>query len=363
MDLLELAFSEDAASFSQAEEYEDSNTAIDWIRHHCRMGGGAAADRVCVGLMAGRVPQSVAALEEGRIGFPHLALIARTMDAVKNSARGIGEELLLEQAEKVSVGRFHHVCHHARHSADAEGYAVDQARMEEESNLCVNRAPEGPVHLKGCLGPVGGATLLTALEPLAKRGGKEDNRSREKRLADALVELALRTLDAGSLPQHGGQKPHLTVTASLETVRALPGAPAGELEFSLPISAKTVERLSCDCSLTRVLLSGESTVIDVGRAFRVVPGAMRKALWAEQKHCQWPGCDRAASSTSAHHLLHWCKGGGTDRDNLCLLCHRHHWMVHEGCWQLVKSDDGRFLAVPPLGDYRYWARGPTKAIS
>ncbi|MEO8744280.1 MAG: hypothetical protein ABI401_03075 [Candidatus Dormibacter sp.] len=30
-----------------------------------------------------------------------------------------------------------------------------------------------------------------------------------------------------------------------------------------------------------------------------------------------------------------------------LLCHRHHWMVHEGHWQLVKSDDGKILAIPP----------------
>jgi hypothetical protein len=25
-------------------------------------------------------------------------------------------------------------------------------------------------------------------------------------------------------------------------------------------------------------------------------------------------------------------GGTTDLDNLILLCHRHHWMVHEGNW-------------------------------
>ena len=36
--------------------------------------------------------------------------------------------------------------------------------------------------------------------------------------------------------------------------------------------------------------------------------------------------------------------------NLVLLCYRHHWMVHEGQWQLVKTDDGKFLAIPPQLD-------------
>jgi hypothetical protein len=30
-----------------------------------------------------------------------------------------------------------------------------------------------------------------------------------------------------------------------------------------------------------------------------------------------------------------------------LLCYRHHWMVHEGQWQLVKTDEGNILAIPP----------------
>jgi hypothetical protein len=45
--------------------------------------------------------------------------------------------------------------------------------------------------------------------------------------------------------------------------------------------------------------------------------------------------------------VHWVHGGTTDLDNLILLCFRHHWMVHEGKWQLVRADDGRMLAIPP----------------
>jgi hypothetical protein len=41
------------------------------------------------------------------------------------------------------------------------------------------------------------------------------------------------------------------------------------MEFSLPVSSRTVERWACDCSVTRVLMQ-DSVVIDVGRAKRVI---------------------------------------------------------------------------------------------
>ena len=56
--------------------------------------------------------------------------------------------------------------------------------------------------------------------------------------------------------------------------------------------------------------------------------------------------------------MHWVFGGPTDRKNLVLLCYRHHWLVHEGGWQLVRTDDGRLLAVAPLHDVLGRARAP-----
>ena len=41
------------------------------------------------------------------------------------------------------------------------------------------------------------------------------------------------------------------------------------------------------------------------------------------------------------------RGGGTDVANLVLLCHRHHWNVHEGGWQLVRSAGREMLTIPP----------------
>ncbi|HEV2953589.1 MAG TPA: HNH endonuclease signature motif containing protein, partial [Candidatus Dormibacteraeota bacterium] len=90
-----------------------------------------------------------------------------------------------------------------------------------------------------------------------------------------------------------------------------------------------------------------SMVIDVGRAQRVVPGATRRALNVRDKGCVWPGCDRPVSRTQAHHLIHWCRGGETNLANTVLLCHRHHWMVHEGGWQIIRNGDGTIFTVRP----------------
>jgi hypothetical protein len=130
------------------------------------------------------------------------------------------------------------------------------------------------------------------------------------------------------------------------------------MDFSLPISAKAVERLACDCTVTRVLLGSDSTVIDVGRAKRVISGSQGKALRVRDRGCVWPECDRPATWTSAHHVVHWINGGSTDLSNLVLLCYRHHTMVHEGEWQIVRADDGRMLTIPPITPFQRLARGP-----
>ncbi len=370
-DLVELKFSELAAAFAATSEYDEQGSVspIQWIRLNCHMSAGAAADRVAVGEQVASLPQATEAMAEGEIGFPHLALISRTATALAESdtARPFDESQLLNKARDFSVGRFRDFCHHVRHAADPDAYAAEQAEGVEARSLTLSPGAGGMVWLRGVLDPEGGAVLRTGLEPLARRTGKEDDRKRDRRLADALVAIANHSLDNGWLPQRATQRPHLQVTTTLETLVQRAGAPAADLEFSLPISGKAVERLACDCSVTRILLGSDSAVIDVGRSKRVVSPATRRALNARDRCCRWPGCDRPASWTSAHHVVHWIKGGGTDLPNLVLLCYRHHWMVHEGRWQLVKADEGaeraqgalfKILAIPPSSDLFAAARSP-----
>jgi hypothetical protein len=96
-----------------------------------------------------------------------------------------------------------------------------------------------------------------------------------------------------------------------------------------------------------VLLDSESKVIDVGRAKRTVTGSQRRALMQRDRTCRWPGCGRPARRCQAHHLEHWAREGRTDLGNLVSVCRRHHWLLHEGGWQLGGSIEQGFVALPP----------------
>jgi len=218
------------------------------------------------------------------------------------------ENVVLAMARENTVGRLYYDCQHLRHAHDPQGYAADEVEAVEARTLEIKSGGNGFVSIKGFFDSAVAAAVRKALEPLARKAGADDKRERERRLADALVQLAT-----------GAKPAQLQVTASIETLMGLAGAPAAEMEFSLPISAKTVERMACDCSVVRVLMGADSAVIDVGKATRKISPAMRRGLNARDGGCRWPGCDRPAYWSEGHHLRHWIKGGPTELDNLVLL--------------------------------------------
>jgi hypothetical protein len=371
IDCFALEFSKDAARVATelAEgdglEHADVATASDWIRHSCKMSRSAAFDRLNVGQQLDHLPRCADAVVAGEIGFAHLSVIARTASAIRESTPEsvFDENDLLEKARESTAGRLWHYCMRLRHALDAEAVAREQKIAVEQRALRLSTCEDGSLLISGQLDPIGGAAFRTALEPLARPMGEGDDRCLERRQADAAVELATLHLDTGRLPHVASQRPHLQVTATLETLRGLPGSPAADMEFSTPISYKTVQRIACDASITRVVFGPGSVVVDVGRARRVVSGPTRRALNARDQSCRWPGCERPASWSAAHHFVHWIQGGDTDLSNLILLCHRHHWMTHEGGWKLARAKDDRVLAIPPTYAYFRPTRAPDDATA
>ena len=78
----------------------------------------------------------------------------------------------------------------------------------ERRSLSFANSDDGMVYVNGMLDKVGGAAVQAALEPLAQRTGKNDDRCRERRVADALVEICTHELDHG-VPS---RRPHMQVT-------------------------------------------------------------------------------------------------------------------------------------------------------
>lgn len=335
IDEMEVEFSRLAVEFDKTSwwDYEGFNTAGDWIRFNCHMNSHSVLSAFAVGATANEMPATMETMRAGEIGFAHVATMARTAVDVRGA---FDENALLPLARAHSPGKFFHKCVHYRHAIDAEGYNRDQEQLAEQRGLRLHTAQDGCLLISGLLDPIGGATVRAALEPLARPSGEHDDRRVDQRFADAFVEVC-----------SGGKPASVQVTASLETLQGVVGAPAGEAEFSVPVSSRTVQRLACDSSVTRVLLSEESLVIDVGRSKRLVDGALRKALAVRDKHCQWPACERPASWCDGHHLVHWIDGGETNLENCVLLCKRHHRMIHEGGWQMIRTDEGEIVTIAP----------------
>jgi hypothetical protein len=347
IDLLELRFAQLFSDFITSSQWEDEgfSSPVDWVRVNCHMQKAAVWHHSAVAEALPKLPQSVDSMAAGEIGFAHVVVLARTACAVGDA---FDESDLIDKARKFTPGRLYHRCDHYRHAKDAARFVEEQAEPIDRRRLELSPWEDGSLSFKGFLDPIGGAALRSALEPLATPDGAGDDRDRDRRLADALVELAASQLNV-----------QMQVTSSVETLMSLPGAPAGETELALPISGRTVERLACDASITRVLLDSESVVIDVGRSKRVVSGSRRRALTARDGGCRWPGCERAPRFTQAHHIIHWAHGGGSELENQILLCHRHHWLVHEGGWQLIKRDDGAVETIaPPTPRFQLMSAGP-----
>jgi hypothetical protein len=176
--------------------------------------------------------------------------------------------------------------------------------------------------------------------------GADDERTVGQRRADALVEVCRLSLAGGGLPDNGGDRPQLSVTASFDVLNQKLGT--GVTDTGEPVSASAVRRMACDARLLPYVLGGESQILDAGRARRLVSGSLRRALGVRDGGCTFPGCDRPPRWCDAHHIVSWADGGPTDLSNLALLCEYHHQIVHSDAgWRVKMGADDHPEFLPP----------------
>jgi hypothetical protein len=361
IDGLEGEFSANArSSLKNGEHLAGGNiTAASWIARNCGMSISSAADRLCVGTQLEELPKVTAALASGEIGYQSASVLSHLREKLGAKKDLFNEEEMLGYAREYSVSGLRKLCHLAWHVVDPDGFFNEAEENYSRRRLHISQMSDGMYAVDGLLDPLTGASLKTAADSLAKRRGPEDGRTYSQRMHDAVGELVNHAMDQGTLPRRNGVRPHVNVTTTIGGLKNELGAPPADLELSLPISTRTLERITCDSSLSRVLLA-DSMVIDVGRATRTVSAPMRRALRTRDKGCRFPGCDRPVDWTNPHHLIHWARGGPNDRANIVLVCYYHHRLVHEGGWHVFRS--GReFRFVPPERAFMRRARDSVAA--
>ncbi|MFP5315110.1 MAG: DUF222 domain-containing protein [Actinomycetes bacterium] len=173
----------------------------------------------------------------------------------------------------------------------------------------------------------------------------EPQPTRAQNLLIGLVSACRIALAGDGLPASGGHRPQVMVTINYRDLQA-DLSNAGHAVFAHQLSNRSIRKLACDADIIPVILGGEGQILDLGRAKRLFPAYLRRALVARDKGCAFPDCTVPATWCEAHHIIPWAAGGTTSLRDGVLVCSRHHHVLHDEEWT-VESIHGVPWFRPP----------------
>jgi hypothetical protein len=333
----------------QAWTSESALSAGGWLARHTPMTRASAARLCATARLVHEHEQTAKALDVGDVSVAHVEVLATAVRR-RETLYAEHESTLLDVAGRMTPDDLVGVARQWRELADDELAAADAAAAHASRFLHVS-ATMGGGRIDGFLGPDATATLLEALDGLVPPdpAGTPDARPKSVRNAGALVMLAEQWLDD---PERGG---HTDAALEVRLDVGLLGRfdldahdDRCELRDYGPIGRALMQRLACDARVARIVMAGESRVLDLGRSTRVVSPALRRAVILRDRQCVHPGCRVPAKWCDVHHIVHWIDGGATDLDNLVLLCRRHHVDHHEGGARITRAVDGSVVTTPSV---------------
>ncbi|MCW2678645.1 MAG: putative endonuclease [Frankiales bacterium] len=338
--------------------------------------------RVAGALQAG-LPRVAASVLDGTVPFVRAEVLTRLVGRIPAQALAEAEPGLIEVARRMDPTQLAAWVRHQL-ATWVEPVLDEQERDASAARYLKTRSQSDGSVWGSFLLPAGDAeTVLSCLEPLARRQGDQDQRSAAQRRADALTEVCEQVLRHGELPDAGGFRPQLSyvlpadwaarragkhdcadcrrcpahqpptyadlVAAAVprprDASRAVPAEHACAVAaWTGPQTRARIETVLCDARITRVLLNGVGQVTGMEQVTEHVTKAQRRALAARDLGCAAMGCTRPPAMCDAHHLTARADGGAHALHNLVLLCRRHHVLWHLG------KIDLHDLHVPWLAD-------------
>lgn len=326
-------------------------SAAAWLAAKFKVAWGTARQHLRIARGLEEMPETRRALDEGDLSMSAARVLVFAREADPEAFQR-SEKELVDAARIHSMAALQRIAAFWREAVEREHTLDGEDKLRARRRLHASVSLLGMVRVDGDLDPETGEPLLTALGAVLdaeSRSRREDDvRTPAQRRADALAEICRQWLDLADRPKVGGERPHVTVTVGAEALAGASPEP-GELDHAGPVPQETARRLACDASVMRIVMSGRSEPLDVGRRTPVVPPPMRRAVIVRDRHCRFPGCDRPHTWCDVHHVVHWGDGGPTALPNLLLMCRRHHRMVHRSGGFKLELLDGRPVFKRPVG--------------
>ncbi|MFD2420830.1 HNH endonuclease signature motif containing protein [Amycolatopsis pigmentata] len=298
-----------------------------------------------------RLPVVADALGDGMISPGHVEAIRKAVTGLPDTAspedRAIAEKILCEAAITSEPSHVKRLGDEIALRLDPDGdEPKEKDLLRPQRRLDVQETRNGRVLGRFDLDTETGALLTTLLSPHTAPQPTEDEpdrRSRSERYGDAFRDILTLAAQCESTPNEAGEPATLMVSITLEELKS--GIGHGLVD-GWNLSAAQIRRIACDAAVVPVVLGSKSEILDIGRATRVVPRAIRRALIRRDRGCSFPACAKKAKWCQAHHVRHWAWGGPTALDNLVLICARHHQVIHHSEWE-VRIRQGFPEYIPP----------------
>jgi hypothetical protein len=313
------------------------DSCAEWLHWRCDLSLSACREKVRVAHALKTLPAIGAAFAEGRLSYSKVRALTRV-------ANRSNEDELLSFALKTTAARVEERCRELRWGT--EDSADEANRTHASRSLTMHRDPvRGTVRITVELPLESGELIDKALDRAREAGSASApefaDESWSAQQADALVAMARGYL-SGEREASAGAADNYRVTVHVDRAALV----EGRGRAGLPL--ESVRRLACDAETVVLVEDDAGQPLSVGRKTRTVSTAIKRALWARDGGCRFPGCGKRRF-VDAHHIRHWSAGGETCLDNLLLLCTRHHQLVHEGGFRIEKDYRDRWFFKRPDG--------------
>ena len=351
----------------------DVLAASDALAQATGVSARAAKVEASLARQLGELTATAVALAAGQITREHASKIAalnRRSNKDRKAKLHSGEAGLIAAAASQTPEEFGKaLANWERAESDDEGVS-DEERRRRDRKLKLFGGDDNMTIIHGQLDPESAQTVTKAFDQIISEMWRAENRKTEEdhlpdtesksgiRHADALVEMARRALN---ITPEIGRKTRQSVGCLIDYQTLTVGPHDNtvcETGNGAPISPATARRIACDAGIIPIVLSGTGQPLDVGRAKRLATGNQRIALRAVHATCAAKGCDMPFDWCEMHHIIDFEFFGPTDLENLVPLCSRHHHLIHDGGWNLIRDPLNRVRVLfkrsdeqeaPPVG--------------